>query len=345
MKINASLLKLSAACLLLGVAGCKQEHMDGIKSNPSVKVYLPDAEKPNGLVNVMAGNTLKVDSVTSTVNFSIPVYRAGESNFETITVDVSTDNSAIAGLITTGKLPDNTVVIDPADFTLATKDTISKNNNIMKGTITPKIKIASLEKYAGKTLALGIKIANSSSREINADMNKAIIYFSVEDLIDAITPKTNMIDNTKWQIYHRSNGVTFTVNSDGSVLAAGGSGGHQGITQAVEVRAGKHYKIDMNVAGLGATDCWFEVYVGTAVPDETISSDYSDGKTRIALNTWAGCGKAPFNALLSSLSCSGSGNVVTFPTAGTVYIVIRSGGASLGTGGIKITNIDFRRID
>lgn len=343
MKINASLLTLSAACLLMGVAGCKQEHMNGVKSNPSVKVYLPDAEKPDGLVDVMAGNTLKVDSATSTVNFSIPVYRGGESNFETLTVDVSADNSAIAGLVTAGKLPANTVALDPADFILAAKDTVGKNNNIMKGTITPKIKIASLNKYAGKIAALGIKIANASSREVNTDMNKAIYYFSVEDLIDAITPKTNMIDNTKWQIYHRGDGVTFTVNADGSVLATGGNWGQQGIVQAVEVRANKKYKIDMNVAGSGATDCWFEVYVGKAVPSE--ASDYADGGTRIALNTWSGCGKSPFNALLSSLSCAGSGNVVSFPTAGTVYILMRSGGSSLGNGGIKITNIDFRRIN
>ncbi|UOE51078.1 DUF1735 domain-containing protein [Mucilaginibacter sp. SMC90] len=343
MKINASLVRLSAACLLLGIAGCKQEHLNGVKSDPAVKVYLPDSEKPNGLVDVMAGNSLKVDSAASTVNFSIPVYRGGESNFETLTVDVSADNSAIAGLITAGTLPANTVILDPADYTLDAKDTVALNNNIMKGKITPKIKIASLDKYAGKVAALGIKISNASKREVNADMSKAIIYFSVEDLIDAITPKTNMIDNTKWQIYHRGDGVTFTVNADGSVLATGGNWGQQGIVQAVEVRANKSYKIDMNVAGSGASDCWFEVYVGQAVPSE--ADDYKDGDTRIALNTWNGCGKSPFNGLLSSLSCAGKGNVVSFPTAGKAYVLIRSGGSSLGTKGIKITNIDFRRVD
>ena len=71
--------------------------------------------------------------------------------------------------------------------------------------------------------------------------------------------------------------------------------------------------------------------------------DYNDGGIRIGLSTWSGCGKSPFDGLLSSLSCSGSGNVVSFPTSGTVYYVIRSGGSSLGTTGIKVTNIDFRR--
>ncbi|QEM11628.1 DUF1735 domain-containing protein [Mucilaginibacter rubeus] len=343
MKINASLVRLSAACLLLGVAGCKQEHLNGVKSNPDVKVYLPDSEKPDGLVDVMAGSSLKVDSATSTVNFSIPVYRGGESNFETLTVDVSADNTTIAGLVTAGKLPANTVALDPADFTLAAKDTVKLDNNIMKGSITPKIKIASLSKYDGKIAALGIKIANSSKQEVNTDMNKAIIYFSAADLIDAITPKTNLIDNTKWQIYHRGDGVTFKVNADGSVLATGGNWGQQGIVQPVQVRANKKYKIDMTVAGSGATDCWFEVYVGQGVPSE--ASDYADGGTRIALNTWNGCGKSPFNGLLSAISCAGSGNVVSFPTSGTAYVLIRSCGSSLGTTGIKITNVDFRRVN
>jgi hypothetical protein len=152
-----------------------------------------------------------------------------------------------------------------------------------------------------------------------------------------------MVDKTKWTILNLSNGVTFKVNVDGSILATGGNWGQQGVIQSFEVRANKQYKIDFKVTGSGATDCWFEVYCGKAVPVQ--GSDYNDGGTRMALNTWTGCGKSPFDGLLSSLSCVGSGNVVSFPTAGTVYLVIRSGGSSLGTTGIKLTNIDFRRIN
>ncbi|MDN3582803.1 DUF1735 domain-containing protein [Mucilaginibacter flavus] len=339
----SSILKLSACLMLTMVLSCKQEFLEGPKTTPSTMVYFPQAEKANALVAALTDTKYVVDSAANTANFSVPVYRGGESNFASLTVDVSVDNAAIAGLITSGALPANTVVLDPADYTIATKDTVSLNNNIMKGNIVPKIKIAQMNKYSGKTLAMGIKIANSSKQAINTAMDKVIIYFNADDFLDAVTPKNNMVDKSAWSIVKYGDGVTFKVNEDGSVLATGGNWGQQGILQTFQVRANKQYKIDMNVAGSGATDCWFEVYVGQAAP--VAGKDYSDGGTRIALNTWNGCGKTPFDALLSSLSCAGNGNVVSFPTAGTVYLVIRSGGSSLGTTGIKLTNIDFRRIN
>lgn len=345
MKIHASsILKLSA-CLLLAIVSCKQEYLEGVKSSPAVKVYLPQSENPNGLVDALADNKLVVDSIAHTANFSVPVYRGGESGFDPLTVDVSVDNTAIAGLITSGALPVNTIVLDPADYTLAAKDSVALDNNIMKGNIIPKIKIDAMSKYGGKIAALGIKIANSSKQEVNTNMNRQIIYFDVDQLLDAVTPKTNMVDKAKWQVLKiaANDNVTFKVNDDGSILASGGNGGHQGVYQPLVVRANKQYKIDFNVQGQGATDTWFEVYIGTLAP--TQGSDYSNGGIRMALNTWTGCGKTPFNGLLSAVKCAGSGNVVTFPAAGTVWLVIKSGGSNLGNGGIKLTNIDFRRVN
>jgi hypothetical protein len=345
MRIHvSSILKLSA-CLVLAITSCKQEYLEGVKSNPAVKVYLPAAENPNGLIDALTDGKLVVDSTAGTANFSVAVYRGGESNFDPLTVDVSADNTAIAGLKQSGVLPANTVILDPADYVLAAKDSVVLDNHIMKGSIIPKIKIASLNKYSGKVAALGIKIANSTKQEVNADMSRAILYFDADQLLDAVTPKSNMVDKTKWQILKiaANDNVTFKVNDDGSILASGGNGGHQGVFQPFIIRAKKQYKIDLNVAGSGATDTWFEVYVSALQP--TQGSDYSEGGKLIALNTWTGCGKAPFNALLSKLSCAGSGNVVSFPTAGTVYVVIKSGGANLGTGDIKLTNIDFRRVN
>ena len=182
--------------------------------------------------------------------------------------------------------------------------------------------------------------------EINEDLSKVIIYFSIDDLLDRITPKDNMIDNSKWinlKINNNEN-VKFTVNPDGTILASSSAGGgHAGVYQPIEVRANKHYKIDMQVKGSGATNTWFEVYVSKTAP--TQGSDYTADGTRIGLNTWAGCGKTSFDGLLSAIKCSGSGNVVSFDTAGTVYVLIKSGGDNLGTTGITMSNIDFRRID
>jgi hypothetical protein len=154
-----------------------------------------------------------------------------------------------------------------------------------------------------------------------------------------------MIDKANWVNLKINNDdkVKFEVNPNGTILASGGNGGHAGVYQTVEVRANKHYKIDMKVKGSGATDVWFEVYVSKTAPVQ--GSDYAADGTRIGLNTWAGCGKTSFDGLLSAIKCAGTGNTVSFPTAGTVYIVIKSGGANLGTTGITMSDIDFRRID
>lgn len=339
-----SVLKLMSFFLLILITSCKQEFLEGKKvSAMDVKVYLPLAEKPHATVEAFSSLKYVIDPVAKTTSFSIPVYRGGEYDFDPLTVDVSVDNTAIAGLTASGALPSNTQVIASSDFVTLTKDTLKLDNFIMKGNIIVTVKNDEINKYAGKTVALGVKIANSSKQSVNPALDKLVIYFNADVFIDAVAPRDNLVDKTKWGIIKYSDGVTFTINNDGSMFAQGGNGGHQGVVQTFDLQANKQYKIDMNVEGSGATDCWFEVYVGKAAP--VPGKDYSDGGARISLNTWAGCGKGPFNALLSTLSCSGSGNVITFPTAGTVYLVIRSGGASLGAKGIKITNIDFRRVN
>jgi hypothetical protein len=135
------------------------------------------------------------------------------------------------------------------------------------------------------------------------------------------------------------NSVTFDI-AEGKLKASGGGWGHAGIYQAIEVIGGKKYKLDLNVSGSGATDTWFEVYLGKAEPVQ--GSDYSDGGIRLGLNTWAGCGKTEFNGKLSQLSCAGSGSVVEFAESGTVYLLIKSGGANLGDTGITIDNVELR---
>jgi hypothetical protein len=158
--------------------------------------------------------------------------------------------------------------------------------------------------------------------------------------------KLNNGDQTNWQVLTYSAGVA-PVFEAGKVIFKGGSGGHAGIFQPVQVVAGQKYKIDMSVTGSGATDTWFEVYIGTVVPESGAGKDYNSGGNRLALNTWANCGKASFNDKLTKLACAGSlqgtvGGIVQFDNSGTYYVVIRTGGANLGTTGIAVDNIELR---
>ncbi|MDB5133314.1 MAG: hypothetical protein JWR02_3063 [Mucilaginibacter sp.] len=148
-------------------------------------------------------------------------------------------------------------------------------------------------------------------------------------------------DDAKWTHITISSGVTMIMDPVKNVMvASGGNYGHAAVYQAVNLTAGQKYMVDMTISGSGATDTWFETYVGTAAPAN--GSDYTSGGIKIALNTWNGCGKTAFNGLLSTISCNGGGKTFTPTVTGTYYLVIKSGGSNLGTTGISFTNVQLR---
>lgn len=159
-------------------------------------------------------------------------------------------------------------------------------------------------------------------------------------VVDTSDPVSgNLIDPDNWDILTVTDGVAITATSDG-FSAKGGNWGQQGIFQAISVEANRKYSMDMVVEGQGGTDMWFEVYAAPQAPVQ--NQDYSAGEKHLALNTWAGCGGSAFQGKLSSLSCDAGDGTVTFESSGTIYLVIKTGGASLGTDGIHISKIEFR---
>jgi len=149
-------------------------------------------------------------------------------------------------------------------------------------------------------------------------------------------------DAAQWTPLPITDGVTFAIEN-GKMVAKGGNGGHAGVYQAIDVVAGKKYKVDMLVSGSGATDTWFEVYADSKAP--VAKQDYTSDNKLISLNTWAGCGNSTFSGLLSAISCSGNGNTITFKTSGKIYLVIKSGGSNLGLTGIAFTKVQFRGVN
>ena len=141
-----------------------------------------------------------------------------------------------------------------------------------------------------------------------------------------------------WAVLPISDGVDVNFTGDNAVWT-GGSWGQVGIYQPVHVEANVPYQIDMDIAGSGLSDSWYEVYIGAEVPQP--GQDYADGGTRMGLNTWVGCGNEPFDGQFTEISCVGEGGgLVTFNTTGTVYLVIRGGGADYGTG-LTLDNVSI----
>jgi hypothetical protein len=164
----------------------------------------------------------------------------------------------------------------------------------------------------------------------------------VEDIIGSNLVENGELDGDQsWTVLPISGGAEVAFQN-GAATWTGGSFGHVGIYQAMEVEANTTYQIQMDVAGSGMSDCWFEVYVGTAIPMDGV--DYTAGGIRLGLNTWDGCGSDPFDGPLTVLTCSNGGGDGTFefPNTANVYLVIRSGGGDFGTTGVSVDNISIR---
>ena len=145
-----------------------------------------------------------------------------------------------------------------------------------------------------------------------------------------------------WIVLPISDGVDVSFDNNEAHFT-GGSWGQVGIYQAVNVLANNLYQISMDINGGPLSDSWFEVYVGTAIPEPGL--DYADGGIRMGLNTWEGCGGEPFEGDFSEISCVGTGATFKFPTAGTAYLVIRGGGSSYGDNGVIIDNVAIRSLE
>ncbi|WP_416448408.1 hypothetical protein ACH3PA_02470 [Leeuwenhoekiella sp. A2] len=147
-------------------------------------------------------------------------------------------------------------------------------------------------------------------------------------------------DRNQWTVLNISDSGTIWTFNDGSATVTGGGYNQQAIYQAIEVQANKEYTIDMKVWGSGALNTWFEVYASTTPPVQ--NQDYSADGRRMGLSTWDGCANGAFEGKLSIVGCVGSGNKVTFDQSGTIYLLMKSGGESLGSTGISITNVEMR---
>ena len=161
---------------------------------------------------------------------------------------------------------------------------------------------------------------------------------------DIIGP--NLVENGElegddsWNVLSISGGVDVEFKN-GTAVWTGGGGGHVGIYQPVSIEANTVYQVNMDIAGSGLTDSWFEVYVGTVVPMDGV--DYTDGGMRLGLNTWNGCGVDPFDSSFSAISCQGDG-IFEFPSSVEAYLVIRGGGADYGATGVTVDNISIRAL-
>jgi hypothetical protein len=312
-------------------------------------VYFPAATGSTNSVFSL-GDNYSIDSVANTVNYSIPVVRGGIADLAASNVGITVDNSAINSLIGTGLLPSNTIALASSDYTFDGNVRVIYQNGTLQGNAIPKISIARLSQYAGKVVALGLTIS-SSKYSIDPNRYKIVVYFNADDVLALFAPRVNLIaDITKWVPVKisSSNNVTATINTqNGTILFNGGNGSYDqtGVYQPVRLYGHRQYNVDLHVAGSGATNVWFEVWISQKQPQngQDVSNGWDPSAVQLlGLNTWTGCGVAPFDGQLATIGCTGQGSTITVPTGGTYYITIKSGGNNLGTTGITASGFVFQ---
>ena len=116
---------------------------------------------------------------------------------------------------------------------------------------------------------------------------------------------------------------------------------HMGIYTVVELSAGT-YQFEMDMAYTSINDVWGEVYIGTAKP--VAGADYGgDQQVLKAYNAWD-CGDIKtYSGKATASGCDTKSNPGKFQitTAGTYYLLFRTGGATYGTTGIVIDNVSL----
>ena len=145
---------------------------------------MPEVAGRQGVIAGLADGQLSVDTTAKTADFSITVYRGGFGDTSTFSVEAGVNNDLIEPLISSGALPAGTVPLGSDAYTMVTTVPLQYQDGVMQGRLQPRISIAALSAYTGKTVAIGMELKSSTKFSINDTMRKVVIYFNVDSLPD-----------------------------------------------------------------------------------------------------------------------------------------------------------------
>ncbi len=154
-------------------------------------------------------------------------------------------------------------------------------------------------------------------------------------------------DATGWTIvnhYEAANTMGSVTIADGVATfdeTSAGDWKHMGIYTAVTLGVGT-YQFNMNMTYNGISDLWGEVYIGATEPVQ--HSDYNgDQQILKAYNAWDCPSITSYDGLAAASGCDSNTNPGQFniTTAGTYYLLFRTGGSTYGTTGIVIDNMSL----
>lgn len=197
------------------------------------------------------------------------------------------------------------------------------------------------------------------SVKLTASNNGETSVITKQVTVAEVTADANLItngtfeDTTGWTIVNQYEAT----NLNGSVTIANGVAKfdetttsdwkHMGIYTAVSLSPGI-YQFEMDMAYAGISDVWGEVYVGKSQP--VAGSEYSgDIKVLKAYNAWDCATIKTYSGKATESGCDDTNPAnpgqFEITTAGTYYLLFRTGGATYGTTGIVIDNVSLVKIN
>ena len=207
------------------------------------------------------------------------------------------------------------------------------------------------------TTATGTFSSNSQTLMVAEDAPDPPI-----EILKNLVEGGDMSDPTKWNTIVILEGATYAINNGKMVatidsdvpLDDDGNIPEQTIGaafyQAVEVEANTDYKFSAVVSGGPAHQVFHQLFFEKTEPTE--GTDIPEAKTKLQINTWAGCGTDAFNGDFVELSCGevnplkDTKGIISFTEAGTYYLTIKTGSwkGRFGSTGIAVDDVVFGKV-
>ena len=116
------------------------------------------------------------------------------------------------------------------------------------------------------------------------------------------------------------------------------------IYTAVELSVGS-YQFDMDMTTDGIANAWGEVYIGATEPVDGAEYSGDLGKVLNGYNAWD-CGTDSYSGAATASGCDTADNgQFEITTAGTYYVLFRSGGETLGLTGVVLDNWSLTAVE
>ena len=153
-------------------------------------------------------------------------------------------------------------------------------------------------------------------------------------------------DIAQWTIQRIGDNVNSSIvfaNGWATVTNVPESWGQLAIYQPIQVVAGQKYKVDLSFKTAGVNNGWFKIYACTTQPTQLVEYTGAIAVTEIAIWGSVGAKSGLLSNIFNPTVGIASGDIVTFPASGTIWLEIQAGAEDL-KGGVSFTNIQFRGV-